>query len=163
MFCNNSSPKEKIEALKSFLASETNLNSITTWENNDGEEPSDDEDETNYVNIIQSNISALSSNQAQWSPQQFTEEQDLAHNPVEDPAETNYINLINHLSPDIKEMEWLPHASSPVEIPVAGVQSTNSSNTGQHHQKQQQQLQPWFKQDCNQPKIQTLPLGMFQS
>ena len=129
VFCNKSLPREKIEALKSFLASETNLNSITTWENNDGEEPSDDEDETNYVNIIQSSISALSSNQAQWSQQQFTEEQDLAHNPVEDPAETNYINLINHLSPDIKEMEWLPHASSPVEMPVAGVQSTNSSST----------------------------------
>ena len=111
------------------MASETNLNSITTWENNDGEEPSDDEDETNYVNIIQSSISALSSNQAQWSQQQFTEEQDLAHNPVEDPAETNYINLINHLSSNIKEMEWLPHASSPVEMPVAGVQSTNSSST----------------------------------
>merc|ERR1711954_447601 len=26
-------------------------------------------------------------------------------------------------------MEWLPHASSPVEMPVAGVQSTNSSST----------------------------------
>ena len=110
--------------MKSFLASETNLNSVTTLENNDEEESLDEEDETNYVNIIQSNISALSNNQAQWSPQQFTEEQDLAHNPVEDPAETNYINLINHLSPDIKEMEWLPHASSPVDIPVAGVQST---------------------------------------
>ena len=75
VFCNNSSPKEKIEALKSFLASETNLNSITSWEKNEEEESSEDEDENHYVNIIQSNIFALSNNQAQWSPQQFTEEQ----------------------------------------------------------------------------------------